>query len=66
MPYSWKLSTTISNNEASENYKNVSDPAIMVCSYYLTPNFLAFYPRIKSLAAMSCTCYNLLGAIVQF
>lgn len=30
MPYSWKLSTTISNNEASENYKNASDPAVMV------------------------------------
>lgn len=30
MPYSWKLSTTISNNEASENYKEVNDPAVMV------------------------------------
>ena len=30
MPYSWKLSTTISNNEASESYKEVNDPAVMV------------------------------------
>jgi len=38
MPYSWKLSTTISNNEASENYKECNDPAIMVGSRVLNLN----------------------------
>ena len=30
MPYSWKLSTTLSNNEASESYKEAIDPAVTV------------------------------------
>ena len=30
MPYSTGLSTTLSNNEAAENYKDAQDPAVMV------------------------------------
>ncbi len=30
VPYSWKLSTPLSNNEASANYKDVQDPAVTV------------------------------------
>ena len=30
VPYSWKLSTPLSNNEASSNYKDVQDPAVTV------------------------------------
>ena len=30
MPYSTKCLTVLSNFEASQNYKNVSDPAIVV------------------------------------
>ncbi|MBV5335585.1 class I tRNA ligase family protein, partial [bacterium] len=30
MPYSWKLSTPLSNFEAGSNYKDVQDPAITV------------------------------------
>ncbi len=30
MPYSWRLSTSLSNFEANQNYKNVQDPAITV------------------------------------
>ncbi len=30
MPYSWKLSTPLSNFEAGSNYKNVQDPAVTV------------------------------------
>lgn len=58
MPYSWKLSTTISNNEASENYKNVSDPAIMVscfssygCWFW---SLLAFFHAAAGISILSC------------
>ena len=30
MPYSWKLTTPLSNFEANANYKDVQDPAITV------------------------------------
>lgn len=30
MPYSWRLSTSLSNFEANQNYKNVQDPAVTV------------------------------------
>jgi isoleucyl-tRNA synthetase len=36
MPYSWKLSTPLSNFEAGSNYKDVQDPAITVRAKVLT------------------------------
>ena len=36
MPYSWKLSTPLSNFEAGNNYKDVQDPAITVRAKVLT------------------------------
>ena len=36
MPYSWKLSTPLSNAEASSNYKDVQDPAVTVRAKVLT------------------------------
>ncbi|MBO5991096.1 MAG: class I tRNA ligase family protein, partial [Lentisphaeria bacterium] len=36
MPYSWKLSTPLSNFEAGSNYKDVQDPAITVRTKVLT------------------------------
>jgi isoleucyl-tRNA synthetase len=36
MPYSWKLSTPLSNFEAGNNYKDVQDPAVTVRAKVLT------------------------------
>ena len=36
MPYSWKLSTPLSNFEAGSNYKDVQDPAVTVRAQVLT------------------------------
>jgi len=36
MPYSWKLSTPLSNFEAGSNYKDVQDPAVTICAKVLT------------------------------
>jgi isoleucyl-tRNA synthetase len=36
MPYSWKLSTPLSNFEAGSNYKDVQDPAVTVRAKVLT------------------------------
>ena len=36
MPYSWKLSTPLSNFEAGSNYKDVQDPAVYVRTRVLT------------------------------
>ena len=36
MPYSWKLSTPLSNFEAGSNYKDVQDPAVTVRTPVLT------------------------------
>ncbi|MDR2850325.1 MAG: isoleucine--tRNA ligase [Verrucomicrobiota bacterium] len=36
MPYSWKLSTPLSNFEAGSNYKDVQDPAVTVRAKILT------------------------------
>ncbi len=36
MPYSWKLSTPLSNFEAGSNYKDVQDPAVTVSVKVLT------------------------------
>ncbi len=48
MPYSWKLTTPLSNFEAGSNYKDVQDPAITVRVRLLTsdpelPNDVAAY-----------------------
>ena len=48
MPYSWKLSTPLSNFEAGNNYKDVQDPTVTV--------------RTKALAAKSETMKSLLAA----
>lgn len=48
MPYSWKLSTPLSNFEAGNNYKDVQDPTVTV--------------RTKALAATSETMKSLLAA----
>jgi isoleucyl-tRNA synthetase len=47
MPYSWKLSTPLSNFEAGNNYKDVQDPTVTV--------------RTKALAATSETMKSLLS-----
>ena len=48
MPYSWKLSTPLSNFEAGSNYKDVQDPTVTV--------------RTKALSAESETVKKLLAA----
>ena len=48
MPYSWKLSTPLSNFEAGNNYKDVQDPTVTV--------------RTRALAATSETMKSLLAA----
>ncbi|MBO5643014.1 MAG: isoleucine--tRNA ligase [Kiritimatiellae bacterium] len=48
MPYSWKLSTPLSNFEAGNNYKDVQDPTVTV--------------RTKAIAATSETIKSLLSA----
>ncbi|MBO7308328.1 MAG: isoleucine--tRNA ligase, partial [Kiritimatiellae bacterium] len=48
MPYSWKLSTPLSNFEAGNNYKDVQDPTVTV--------------RTRALAATSETMKSLLSA----
>ncbi|MBR2921453.1 MAG: isoleucine--tRNA ligase [Kiritimatiellae bacterium] len=48
MPYSWKLSTPLSNFEAGNNYKDVQDPTVTV--------------RTKALAATSETMKSLLSS----
>lgn len=48
MPYSWKLSTPLSNFEAGNNYKDVQDPTVTV--------------RTKAIAATSETMKSLLAA----
>ncbi len=50
MPYSWKLSTPLSNFEAGNNYKDVQDPTVTV--------------RTKVLSAESEVVKNLLGETV--
>jgi isoleucyl-tRNA synthetase len=45
MPYSWRLSTPLSNFEAGSNYKDVQDPAITVAA-----KLIEFDPELKELA----------------
>ena len=55
MPYSWKLSTPLSNFEAGNNYKDVQDPTVTVRTKALT----AESEVIKDLLAKEPTVYLL-------
>ena len=55
MPYSWKLSTPLSNFEAGNNYKDVQDPTVTVRTRALTAESEA----VKSLLAAEPTVYLL-------
>ena len=55
MPYSWKLSTPLSNFEAGNNYKDVQDPTVTVRTKALT----AESETVKSLLAEEQTVYLL-------
>ena len=55
MPYSWKLSTPLSNFEAGNNYKDVQDPTVTVRTKALT----AESDAVKSLLAAEPTVYLL-------
>ncbi|MGN0853895.1 MAG: isoleucine--tRNA ligase [Kiritimatiellia bacterium] len=55
MPYSWKLSTPLSNFEAGSNYKDVQDPAVTVRTKALT----AESTEMKELLAKEPTVYLL-------
>ena len=55
MPYSWKLSTPLSNFEAGSNYKDVQDPTVTVRTKALTAESEA----VKDLLAKEPTVYLL-------
>ena len=55
MPYSWKLSTPLSNFEAGSNYKDVQDPTVTVRTKALTAESAA----MKDLLAKEPTVYLL-------
>ena len=55
MPYSWKLSTPLSNFEAGSNYKDVQDPTVTVRTKALT----GASDTIKDLLAKEPTVYLL-------
>ena len=55
MPYSWKLSTPLSNFEAGSNYKDVQDPTVTVRTKALT----GASDEMKSLLAKEPTVYLL-------
>jgi isoleucyl-tRNA synthetase len=55
MPYSWKLSTPLSNFEAGNNYKDVQDPTVTVRTKALT----AESDAMKDLLAKEATVYLL-------
>ncbi len=55
MPYSWKLSTPLSNFEAGNNYKDVQDPTVTVRTRALT----AESEILKNLLAAEPTVYLL-------
>ncbi len=55
MPYSWKLSTPLSNFEAGNNYKDVQDPTVTVRTRALT----AESEVLKNLLAAESTVYLL-------
>ena len=55
MPYSWKLSTPLSNFEAGSNYKDVQDPAVTV----RTKALAAESAVLKALLAQEPTVYLL-------
>ncbi len=55
MPYSWKLSTPLSNFEAGNNYKDVQDPTVTVRTKALT----ATSEVVKELLAKEPTVYLL-------
>ena len=55
MPYSWKLSTPLSNFEAGSNYKDVQDPTVTVRTKALS----AETPALKDLLAKEPTVYLL-------
>ena len=56
MPYSWKLSTPLSNFEAGSNYKDVQDPTVTVRTKALT----AESETMKKLLAAEPTVYLLI------
>ena len=56
MPYSWKLSTPLSNFEAGSNYKDVQDPTVTVRTKALTGASAA----MKDLLAKEPTVYLLI------
>ena len=56
MPYSWKLSTPLSNFEAGSNYKDVQDPTVTVRTKALT----GATDAIKDLLAKEPTVYLLI------
>ncbi|MGN0833959.1 MAG: isoleucine--tRNA ligase [Kiritimatiellia bacterium] len=55
MPYSWKLSTPLSNFEAGSNYKDVQDPTVTVRTKALTAESAV----MKALLAQEPTVYLL-------
>ena len=55
MPYSWKLSTPLSNFEAGSNYKDVQDPTVTV----RTKAVAAESETVKALLAAEATVYLL-------
>ena len=55
MPYSWKLSTPLSNFEAGSNYKDVQDPTVTVRTKALS----AASAALKDLLAKESTVYLL-------
>ena len=55
MPYSWKLSTPLSNFEAGSNYKDVQDPTVTVRTRALT----GASDELKALLAAEPTVYLL-------
>ena len=56
MPYSWKLSTPLSNFEAGSNYKDVQDPTVTVRAKALS----GASDELKSLLAKEPTVYLLI------
>ena len=54
MPYSWKLSTPLSNFEAGSNYKDVQDPTVTVRVK------VASFPEGSRLAALGADAYLLI------
>jgi len=56
MPYSWALSTPLSNFEANANYKDVQDPAITV-SFPVTGFGEAAPPALRSLEASGAVAF---------